>query len=195
MINKILLGITIAVVFAIGITSAVNFATSTSDAKSYKVEPMLETPSSLMAFADSSSNGIISLTVNPDYGATSTFDVNSVKCKTTTKNLQTTVKWCKATATMSKPKFQDFVTAATIPTNWNALVQAIEASPTDFDKILVNYEIGLLTQEIQNSLSTQYPGITLPSDYKHKSVDMEWTVQKNKGVETSETELSMEIDF
>ena len=55
--------------------------------------------------------------------------------------------------------------------------------------IIVEYEIGLLTNEIEAA------GFDLPEDYENKSVAMEWSTQNNDGVETSQTKLFMEIEF
>jgi len=44
-------------------------------------------------------------------------------------------------------------------------------------------------------MSISHPELTFPEDYENKSVAMEWNIQNNEGVETSQTKLFMEIEF
>lgn len=68
-------------------------------------------------YAAAPTKQIIPIVVDPDYGSTSTFNVDKVECQTKTKDGITTIDWCKATATMDKVQLGDFLTAGP-PPNW-----------------------------------------------------------------------------
>ena len=149
-----------------------------------------------MAYAEKPVTQIIPITVDPDYGATSTFVVDNVECKIATKGEETMVNWCNASATMDKVQFEDLIANfETYFANWSVLLSAIGENPLDFDQILVNFETGLLIEQIEDSLSISHPEITLPEDYRNKSVAMEWSIQNNDGEETSQTKIFMEIEY
>ncbi len=199
MIRKLTLGTIAAAVLAIGVLGVTNLGTSADYAEAVDIktsEDISNSDASYLAFADKPKNRIIPIEVDPDYGDTSSFDIDKVKCKVYKKHGQMNVDWCKATATMNKVDLLELIDMGPDSIeDFEALINAISANPTDFDKIIVDYETALLTIEIQNHLDTLDPPITLPDDYKSKSVAMKWTVQNDGGVETSQTKLVMKINY
>jgi hypothetical protein len=168
---------------------------------SEKESIILETSSELQntvlpqAYAEKPVKATIPITVDEDYGDTSTFDNIEVTCKISTRGDVTTVNSCEATAIMDKTQLDALINGGLNPTNWELLLSAIQSNPLDFDKILVEYEVGLLTNEIDAYLGTLDPVLALPEDYEEKSVTLEFSIQNNEGVETEQTKVVIAIEY
>jgi len=131
----------------------------------------------------------ISLT---EYGSGSTFDIEKVECKISTKGGVTTVNWCKATGIMDKMDFEDCLLALeTCFLVFADLLEEIFEAGGDFDKVLVEFEVEQLTDTIDSILAATYPGIIIP-EYEEKSVELEMSVQ-NDG--TSQTKVVVGIEY
>ncbi len=161
-----------------------------------KKEKELCVPSEKINYVNIDDKKLLDIEVDPEFGDTSSFNIEEVKCKVQKNNHETKVKWCKAIAIQDKAELLDLIdnTFSDIA-NLTLLIDAIESSPEDYDAFIVAYETGLLEVEIQNYLSTLHPPITLPGDFKNKSVAMEWSLQNNGGTETSQTKLFMKIEY
>ena len=145
MTRKLILGAIVAVVFSLGILGTLNLGTNTDNVKTADVDVSQNHATSIMAFADKPVKLNIPINVNPDYGSTSSFTIEDVECQTSTKDGETKVDWCKATAIMDKTELEFLIQGGfSSIENLEVLIAAIEANPLDFDMILVEYEIGLL---------------------------------------------------
>ena len=192
MTKKLTLGTIIAAALAIGIlgsfssgmntnnTEDVNMATSQND---YVV--------SYMAFAEKPDQQIVLIDFSTsDYGSQSTFDLDKVECKTSTKGAVTTLNWCKATL------FQNKVTFATCFEDlelcfgiFGELLLGFLGEEEDFDKALVEWEVDQLLIDLEPIFDDM--GYVVP-EYEEKSVEIEMSVQ-NDG--SSQTKVVVGIEY
>ena len=183
MTKKLTLGTIIAAALAIGILGAfssgmnidsddVNMATSQND---YVV--------SYMAFAEKPDQQIVMIDFSTsDYGSESTFDLDKVECKTSTKGGVTTVNWCKATL------FQNKVTFATCFEElelcfevFGEVLLGFLGEAEDFDKALVEFEVDQLLIDLDPILDAL--GYVVP-EFEEKSVEIEMSVQNDGSAQT-----------
>ena len=106
MTRKLMLGAIVAVVFSLGVLGTLNPGTDTDNVKTSNADVSQNYATSMMAFAEKPVKEIILINVNPDYGSTSSFVIDDVTCQTSTKDGETKVNWCKATAIMDKTEFE-----------------------------------------------------------------------------------------
>ena len=131
-----------------------------------------------------------------DYGSGSTFDVENVECKISTKDSETTVNWCKATLIQNKITWETCLEdPETCFLAFQDIFLAVLEGGADYDKVLVEWEVEQLTDTIDTILETDYPGIIIPEDYEKKSVELEFSVNNDGGTETSQTKVVVGIEY
>ena len=200
MTRKLTLGTIVTVVLAIGVIGSLNYGIGTSDEKTFSMESLSNDNTIVnMAFAEKPHRGIIPISVDPEFGMGSAFDVNDVKCKISHGKkhgvVTAEVKWCKAKATLDRIEIPELLESGLDPENFQDLLDAIQSSPGNFDEFVVAFEFELLTTQIQNHLDTLNPPITLPEDFKKKSIKIDMSTKNKKGVETTQTKLLMMIEY
>ena len=146
------------------------------------------------AFAEKPSQEIIVVDVsNTDYGSGSTFDIQKVECKISTKDGETEVNWCKATGIQNKIDLvaclEDNLSCFT---DFFGVLETIFETGADYDKALVEWEVEQLTNTIDTILVDDL-GYSIPEDYKEKTVEL--GVQNNEGTETSQTKVVVAIEY
>jgi hypothetical protein len=149
------------------------------------------------AFAEKPTQTIVPVDVNlTDYGSGSTFDVEKVECKISTKGSETTVNWCKATLMQNKVTFETCLAdPETCFVAFFDVLNAIFIAGADYDMVLVEWEVEQLTDTIDTILETDHPGIVIPEDYEEKSVELEFSINNDGGTETSQTKVVVGIEY
>jgi len=182
---------TCALLIAIGVLS-VNF-TETGLASNSDDTYSIQNQIIPQAYAEKPLQEIVLVDISStEYGAGSTFDIEKVECKISTKNGETKVNWCKATGIMNKITLEACLTAAEACFSaFTSVLTDIFAEGADFDKALVEYEVEQLTDTIDSILASDYPGIIIP-DYEEKSLELEMSVQNDQ---TSQTKVVVGIEY
>ena len=195
MIKKLTMG-TIITVLAIGILGSIGFGLNADNADKI-ISSQNDYVVSHIAYAEKPTQEIINVDVSAtDYGSGSTFDVEKVECKISTKGLETTVNWCKATLIQNKITLETCLgDPETCFLAFTDILTAVFEGGADYDKILVEWEVEQLTDTIDTILESDHPGIVIPEDYQKKSVDLEFSINNDGVTETSQTKVIVGIEY
>lgn len=199
MTTKLTLGSTIVAILAIGVLgsfgSGINISENNTSSQNANMP--------YMAFAEKPVQEIVDITANvteTDYAENSTFLLESVECKISTKNSETTVNWCKATAIQNGTAFGELLDnpetfLSEFPVFFSALFEAITTGES-IETIIVGYEVGTLKSEIDPILESEYPGIIIPDDWEIMAVSTVFSLISDEPNEPIEqTKAVVEIEY
>lgn len=200
MTTKTTLGSTIVAILAIGVLGSLGSGINNSDINNASTHNV-NMP--FMAFAEKPVQEIVDITVNvteTEYAENSTFLLESVECKISTKAGDTTVNWCKATAIQNSTAFGELFPNGTsiledFTLFFQALFEAIETGER-IESIIVGYHVETLKSEIDPILEDEYPGIIIPEEWEEMAVSTEFSLTSDEPNDPIEqTKAVVEIEY
>ena len=199
MTRKITLGTIVAAVFAIGVLGAISFGANTDYAETANIETSQNGNAGFyVAFADDDDE--ILIIPDPLFGNGTGFIIDEITCEIDRYDGDVIVEECELEATLSNNNLADVIASggAFGSDEFEALgflIENAETYPPNFDEILIEFEIGLLTNQIQGYLDTLDPPIVLPDEIEEQSLELKMSIEDDDGERTVETTLSIEVEF
>ena len=189
MTRKLTLGTIVTAVLAIGVLGSIGLGLNASNANEISSQNGYFVTH--VAFAEKPTQEIITIDVSgSDYGSLSSFDIDTVECKISTKGSETKLNWCKATAIQDKTVFEATLSALfglvggeDDGSDLWAFLTAVLGDPENYAQYAIEYETDQLSDTLDGILASEYPGIIIPEVYK-KSVELEMSIENGGSAQT-----------